>query len=72
MDKYIQRSLKIVSGEWDVDKQSFIHALNELKNRKYELSNLFNECNLKGLSMQDIESDLNNEWNKLILTINGR
>jgi hypothetical protein len=72
MDKYIIRSLKIVSGEWHVDEQSFIHALNELKNRRDELSNLFHECALKGLKMQDIDSDLNDEWNKIILTINGR
>jgi hypothetical protein len=69
MDKYIIRSLKIVSGEWGFDKQSFIHALNELKNRRDELSNLFHECALKGISMQDIDKDLNNEWNEIILTL---
>ena len=72
MDKYITRSLKIVSGEWLVDEQSFIHALNELKNRRDELSNLFHECFLKGWKMQDIDDELNDEFNLLITTINRK
>ena len=72
MDKYIERSLKIVKGEIETDEQSFIHALNELKNRRNELSNLFHEVALKGWSMRDIDIELSNEWNDIILTINGR
>lgn len=72
MDKYIIRSLKIVSGEWQVDQQSFNHALNELKKRVKQLMPLFNECCLKGISIQEVSPELNDEWNKLILTINGK
>jgi len=72
MDKYIIRSLKIVSGEWIVDEQSFKHALNELKQRLKQLTPLFNECFLKGISIQELSPELNNEWNKIILTINKR
>tara|TARA_R110000782_G_scaffold217308_1_gene304768 strand:+ start:205 stop:426 length:222 start_codon:yes stop_codon:yes gene_type:complete len=72
MYKYIIRSLKIVNGEWLVDEQSFIHALNELKNRRDELSNLFHECSLKGWKMQDIDDELNDEFNLLITTINRK
>ena len=72
MDKYIKRSLKIVSGEWVVDEQSFTHALNELKNRKKELIPIFNEFLNKGLNIRDYSPELGDEWNKIILTINGR
>jgi hypothetical protein len=72
MDKYITRSLKIVTREWIVDEQSFKHALNELKQRVRELSPLFDECALKGWKMQDIDSDLNCEFNLLIETINKK
>jgi hypothetical protein len=72
MDKYIIRSLKIVSGEWIVDEQSFKHALNELKQRLKQLTPLFNECILKGISIEKLSPELNNEWNKIILTINKR
>jgi hypothetical protein len=72
MDKYIIRSLKIVSGEWIVDEQSFNHALKEIKERVKQLTPLFKECCLKGISIQEISPELNEEWNKLVLTINGR
>jgi len=65
MDKYITRSLKIVKGELETDEQSFKHALNELKNRRKELIPVFKEVALKGLSMMDIDNDLNNEWNEI-------
>jgi len=70
MDKYITRSLKIVSGEWIVDEQSFKHALNELKQRLKQLTPLFNECALKRISIQKLSPEINNEWNKITLTIN--
>jgi len=72
MDKYIKRSLLIVRGELETNDSSFNHALNELKNRKQELTPLFNECCLKGISIQEVSPELNEEWNELILTINGR
>mgnify|MGYP003646830827 CR=1 FL=1 len=70
MDKYITRSLKIVSGEWEVDKESFKHALNELKQRVKELSPLFNECALKGISIKELAPSINDEFNLLMETIN--
>jgi hypothetical protein len=72
MDKYIERSLKIVSGELMVDEQSFKHALNELKQRVRELSPLFNECALKGISIKELAPSINDEFNLLIETINTK
>ena len=66
---YIRRSLDIVQGKLPTDKNSFEHALNELKNRRKELIPVFNEVALKGLSMCDIDNYLNNEWNEIILTL---
>jgi len=59
-------------NEIETDTNSFNHALNELKQRKKELIPLFNECCLKGISIQDLSTELNEEWNEIILTINGR
>ena len=69
MDKYIVRSLKIVSGEWEVDKQSFYHAFNELKNRIQELTPVFNEFLNKGLNIRDYSPELSDEWNEINLTL---
>ena len=66
---YIRRSLDIVQGNIETDSNSFIHALNELEKRKEELTPLFKECGDKGLSMQEICIETNNEWNEIILTI---
>jgi hypothetical protein len=66
---YIRRSLDIVQGIIETDKNSFEHALNELKNRKQELTPLFNECALKDIRMIEICPELNNEWNEIILTL---
>ena len=66
---YIRRSLDIVQGNIETDSNSFIHALNELEKRKEELTPLFKECRDKGLSMQEICIETNNEWNEIILTI---
>ena len=66
---YIRRSLDIVQGNIETDSNSFIHALNELEKRKEELTPLFKECCVKGLSMQEICIETNNEWNEIILTI---
>ena len=66
---YIRRSLDIVQGIIPTDKNSFNHALNELENRKKELIPLFKECCDKGLSMQEICNEINNEWNEIILTL---
>ena len=66
---YIRRSLDIVQGNIETDSNSFRHALNELERRKEELAPLFKECCGKGLSMQEICIETNNEWNEIILTI---
>ena len=66
---YIKRSLKIVNKELETDSNSFNHALDELKNRITELTPLFNECFEKGISIQEISPELNNEWNEIILAI---
>ena len=66
---YIERSLKIVNKELETDSNSFNHALDELKNRIKELTPLFNECIEKGISIQEISPELNNEWNEIILAI---
>lgn len=66
---YIRRSLDIVQGIIETDNNSFNHALNELKNRKDELTPLFKECCDKGLSMNEICADINDEWNEIILTL---
>ena len=65
----IRRSLDIIQGIIETDKNSFEHALNELKSRKEELIPLFKECCDKGLSMQEICNELNNEWNEIVLTL---
>ena len=69
---YIRRSLDIVQGIIETDKNSFEHALNELKRRKEELTPLFKEWSDKGLSMKEICNELNDEWNEIVLTIKGR
>ena len=66
---YIRRSLDIVQGIIETDENSFIHALNELKNRRNELSGLFHEVALKGWNMKDIDGDINDEWNEIIMAI---
>lgn len=66
---YIRRSLDIVQGEIKTDKNSFEHALKELKARRDELIPLFKECCDKGLNMREICNDTTNEWNEIILTL---
>ena len=66
---YIRRSLDIVQGNIETDSNSFRHALNELERRKEELTPLFKECCDKGLSMQEICIETNNEWNEIVSTI---
>jgi len=66
---YIRRSLDIVQGKLDTDENSFNHAVRELERRKEELTPLFKECCDKGLSMQEICNEINNEWNEIILTL---
>lgn len=44
MDKNIEWSLRVISGEFEFDKGSFDFAKNELQNRIKELTPLFNEC----------------------------
>jgi phage-related protein len=69
MDKYIERSLKIVKGDIETDENSFKHAVKELSNRADELQNVFNEVRNKGLSMKDIDLELYNERNSILLTL---
>ncbi len=69
MDKYIKRSLNIVKGEIETDKNSFKHAVKELSSRADELQNVFNEVRNKGLSMKDIDSELDDEMNDILLTL---
>ena len=69
MDKYITRSLKIVSGEWIVDEQSFKHAVKELNKRADELINLSKEIKSKGLLFKDVDLELSNEMTDILLTL---
>lgn len=69
MDKYIQRSLKIVKGDLETDENSLIHAVQELKNRADELHNVFHEVKSKGWNMKDIDSELNEEWNEITIAL---
>jgi len=69
MDKYIERSLKIVKGDLETDENSFIHAVQELKNRADELHNVFHEVKLKGWDMKDIDLELYNENIDILLTL---
>ena len=69
MDKYIKRSLRIVKRDLETDENSFIHAVQELKNRADELHNVFYEVKSKGWDMKDIDSDLNDEMNDILLTL---
>lgn len=69
MDKYIQRSLKIVKGDLETDENSFKHAVKELSNRADELHNVFKEVHNKGLLMKDIDAELDNEYNDILLTL---
>lgn len=66
---YIRRSLYIVQGILETDSNSYNHAVRELERRKEELNPLFKECCDKGLSMQEICNETNNEWNEIILTL---
>ena len=66
---YIRRSLDIVQGKIETDSNSYNHAVKELEKRKEELTPLFKECCDKGLSMQEICNETNNEWNEIILTL---
>ena len=66
---YIRRYLDIVQGIIETDSNSYNHAVRELERRKEELTPLFNECCDKGLSMQEICIETNNEWNEIILTL---
>lgn len=69
MDKYIERSLRIIKGNLETDNNSFKHAVKELSNRAEELQNVFNEVKNKGLSMKDIDLELYNEMNDILLTL---
>ena len=46
--------------------------LTELRKRKLQLTPLFNECVEKGISMKELCPELNNEWNEIIIALNGR
>lgn len=67
--KYIERSLSILRGDISSNSDSYNHALEEIINRRDELKPLFNECCEKGISMQDLCPELNDEWNEIILLI---
>ena len=69
MDKNIEWSLRVISGEFEFDKGSFDFAKNELQNRIKELTPLFNECIEKDISMQYEYTEISNEWNTIILTL---
>ena len=69
MDKYITRSLKIVSRECIVDEHSFKHAVKELNKRADELINLSKEIKSKGLLFKDVDLELSNEMTDILLTL---
>ena len=69
MDRFIKRSLSIVSREIESDTNSFNHAKKELEERIKELKPLFNECIEKGISIQEVSPELNEEWNIIYLTL---
>jgi hypothetical protein len=48
------------------------YALTELRKRKVELTPLFKECVQKGISIKEICPELNDEWNEIVIALNGR
>jgi hypothetical protein len=48
------------------------YALTELRKRKVELTLLFKECVEKGISIKEICPELNEEWNEIVIALNGR
>ena len=61
--------------KWLLENYDTIHVsqlnywANKLQQRKKELTPLFNECCSKGISIQEISPELNEEWNKITLIL---
>lgn len=70
MKDWIEYSIKILNDEQsEVDVFTKGWALKSLEEREKELTPLFNECALKGINIDKICPELNNEWNEIVMTI---
>lgn len=54
----------LASSNFDDTQKAWYKA--KIISRIKELTPLFNECIEKNISLQDLDNDINNEWNRLI------
>ena len=69
---WIENAIEIAKEKNVKDVSILEYALTELRKRKLQLTPLFNECVEKGVSMEELCPELNNEWNEIIIALNGR
>lgn len=58
----------LISNDFDSEQKAWYKS--KIISRIKELTPLFNECIEKNISLQDLDNDINNEWNRLILMRN--
>lgn len=66
---YIRRSLDIIQGKLPTDKNSFNHALKEIKDRRKEIVPLIKECFEKEIHLKELDQSLSDEWNEITKTL---